>query len=228
MTKIPEEHRAARELYEAFRALGQERGDNTTPPLRAQSRSGRVSRVFVAVPVAVLTLVAAAGAARVLFDDGPALRGDRGAPHETRRAEKDTALAAVRAADPDGGLKWGLRLYTSATGGRCAIVGRVKGRSIGVLRDGHFLPVAADAPGTCGAAGSHMLIARRENAERPVRSVLYGFVDRSVKAISVTDGSRRRAVTVASDGSFLVVTDRRLKGRLVITTDGRTIRRHLG
>ena len=229
MTKIPEEHRAARDLYDSFAALGEEEAARRASASRGGWwRRWRMRRAFGVVPVALLTLVAAAGAGRVLFDDDAVLPGDRGAPSETRRAHRDAALTAVRAADPDGGLPWGMRLYTSAAGGRCAIVGRVRGQALGRMVRGQFLPLAADVPGTCGSAGAHMLIARNENAEAPARSVLFGFVDRSVRGMSIVDAGRRRAVPVAPDGSFLVVTKRRLGGELRINTDGRTIRRDLG
>jgi hypothetical protein len=229
VTKIPEEHRAARDLYDSFAALGEQEAARRASASRGGWwRRWRMRRAFGVVPVALLTLVAAAGAGRVLFDDDAVLPGDRGAPSETRRAERDAALAAVRAADPDGGLPWGIRLYTSANGGRCAIPGRVRGQALGVMRRGQFLPMAADDPGTCGSAGAHMLIARVENAEAPARSILFGFVDRSVRAMSIVGGGRRRTVPVAADGSFLVVTKRRIGGQLRLHTGGRTIRRELG
>lgn len=229
MTRIPEEHRAARDLYDSFVALGEERGREDSPRARAAMRRWRLPRIFSVVPVALLTLVAAAAAGGVLFDDDePVLRGDGGAPAETRRAPNDAALAAARAVDPAGGLAWGLRLYPNATGGRCAVVGRVEGRSLGVVRRGRFVRLAADAPGACGVPGAPMLIARRDSPQAPSRSVLYGFVDRSVDKMTLVNRTQRRSVPVASDGSFLVVSERRLVGRLLIETDRRTIERRLG
>jgi hypothetical protein len=227
MTKIPDDHTAARELYDAFVALGQAQSEQqapATPPRRALWRS---RRLLVLAPIAVLALATAAGAARVILDDGPAIHGDRGAPPEISRAPHDTALATDRAADPAGGLPWGERLYSSANGGRCAFVGHVKDGALGVLRDGRFSALAPDAPGVCGRPGAHMLVATQTLFESSRRSVLFGFVDRSVRDMYVDAGGRRIDIPIATDGSYLLVSKNRIRGTLAIVTSARTIRRDI-
>lgn len=228
MSKIPEDHNAARELYDAFVAAGRERSGQSPLPAEADKPRWRTRRVLIAVPVALLTLVTGAGAARILLDDGPAVPGEPKVSPDVRREPADAALAAVRTADPYGGLPWGERLYSSTTGGRCALVGRVKDGTLGVLRDGRFSALAPDAPGACGRAGARTLIARQESADASPRSILFGFVDRSVRSVEIVAGAQRRNVPIAPDGSYLVVTTRRVKGTLVLLTSSGEIRRNLG
>ena len=228
MTKIPDEHSAARELYDAFVAAGRERSGQPALPAEADRSRWRTRRVLIAVPVVLLTLVTGAGAARILLDDGPAVPGEPKVSPNVRREPADAALAAVRAADPYGGLPWGERLYSSATGGRCALIGRVRDGTLGVVRDGRFSALAPDAPGACGRAGARRLIARQESADANPRSVLFGFVDRSVRSIDIVAGAQRTRVPIAPDGSYLVVTKTTVKGTLLLATSSGEIRRNLG
>jgi hypothetical protein len=226
MTKIPEEHKAARELYDAFVTLGRERAqlqDGSKRPRRR--RSGR--RLVLILTIAILAPAAAAGAYVLL--GSPALVPDEPQlPPDVRRAPADRALAAARAADPAGGLPWAMRLYPSADGGRCALIGELKGGALGVFRQGRFHTFAPDAPGACAPSGQRRLIAAQGSGIAPNhRSVLFGFVDRSVTSIRIVDGGRETPVPIAPDGSYIVVTARTFTGTLVLKTDRGDVRRRL-
>jgi hypothetical protein len=107
-----------------------------------------------------------------LLAGGAALAATRllsvGAPVPTPKYALDaiqpgtTRLLRVRAADPDGGPPWGLRIFRSRSGLACVQVGRVYRGKLGVLgqdgafgNDGEFheLPVAAEACGGVDARG---------------------------------------------------------------------------
>jgi hypothetical protein len=73
-----------------------------------------------------------------------------------------TRLLGVRAADPDGGPPWGVRIFRSKSGLACVQVGRVYQGKLGVLgQDGafgndgkfHELPVEAEGCGSVDARG---------------------------------------------------------------------------
>jgi hypothetical protein len=225
-SQIPVDHTAARALYDAFVALGRDEPQQSASSTAPRSRRAR--RAAVLVPIVLLSLATAAGAARVLLDDGPAVKGEPQVPRVLRPAQHDADLAATRTSDPDGILPWGVRLYPSAAGGRCAIVGQVKGSMLGVLRGRRYSPLAPNAPGTCARPGAHVLIAQQKsNTGSGRRDVLFGFADRSILAIAIVDGPSRREVPIAVDGSFVAVSGAAFHGTLVIATKTGDIRRRL-
>lgn len=224
MTKIPQDHRAARELYDAFVQLGRERAEESPAARRPRRRNRR--RALLVLVLAVLVPAAAAGAAHLLLDGGSAVPHEPKLPPDVRRAPADRALAAATATDPDRALPWGLRLYASAAGGRCALVGRVRTGALGVVRDGRFRAFTPDAPGMCAQPGQRTLVATQASGTGPARrSVLFGFVDRSVTEVRIVDGNRSKTVTIAPDGSYIFVSAAPFSGTLVLASkDGETRR----
>lgn len=223
--KIPEDHRASHDLYDSFVALGREQPKR---PARAAISRRRLVRGLVLIPAMTLLAVATAAAAvGLLSDDGPPVRGEQLAA-DRQRSPQDTQLADTRAKDPDGTLPWGVRLYSSAGGGRCALAGRVKGGTLGVLRGERFSRFTSNAPGSCARPREHILIAdQRSGTGSAHRSVLFGYADRTVQAIRITDGPRDVTVPIAADGSFIAVFASPLSGTLDITTTTGKIRRPL-
>ncbi|WP_022930066.1 hypothetical protein [Patulibacter americanus] len=110
---------------------------------RAARRARRGStRLFLAVVLAILAGGSAAFAATQLLPEGRAVPAPKQRPgaYVHRYTGPDRVLS-LRAADPDGGLPWGLRFTrTRPTGGMgCTQVGRTQDGRIGVVgRDGAF------------------------------------------------------------------------------------------
>jgi hypothetical protein len=115
-----------------------------------------------------ITLALAAttfGAVRLLLPEGdpvpPPPRAQR--PSIPAMAPGTSQLLTVRAADPEGGLPWGLAIARTADGRTfCAQVGRVQDGRLGVLgRDGTFnddgrfhpLTPGSNQSGSCGGVG---------------------------------------------------------------------------
>lgn len=223
MSRIPEHHRAARELEETFARLGRERAGRRAP-------GGRRAQRAVMIALAALLLSAAvAGAVRLLTDDGPPVPGERQLPNDIKRAPADRSLALARADDPHGSLSWGLRSYASSSGGRCLVAGRLKDGRLGVLRDGRFRPFASDAPGVCSPRDAHSLVANQVYPGTDPRTALFGFVDRTITSARVQSGGRSTPVPIATDGTFLVVwTGTRPPAGTLILKGPTEIRRPLG
>lgn len=206
MTRIPPEHPAAKSLEHAFRSLGAERARE-----RRRRRSGRVARLAVAVLAPVLAVAAAATGTKVFTGEGSALHPDRRGQKDPqgRRdlAPADRFLAYASARDPQGGLRWGMRLDHNADGRVCLTVGQVKGRRLGRTQAGQFNEFPSGVPGMCGRFRQfHIIYARRQWGNGP--NVLYGAVDRTVQRLRLlrADGADQGAtVPIAADGTFIVV-----------------------
>jgi hypothetical protein len=210
VTKIPSEHTAAKSLENAFRVLGEE---------RARSRPGRrrpvaPARVVLATLTSVLVVGGVATATKVFTGDGDAVRSDdrglTGVEGRVKPALGYRQLAQARAPDPTEPQPWGLRLSKSANGFTCVTLGRVVGNRLGVLQDGQFNELPARSGGMCASLdGDHVVMAVRDySAASPGRrrSVVYGAVDRTVRAIHVLSvQGATTPVPIAPDGSFLVV-----------------------
>lgn len=224
--KIPDDHRASRDLYDSFVALGREQ--RKRPVRTADPSRRRLARSVVLIPVMTLMAVATAAAAvRLLSEDGPPVRGEQLAP-DRQQLPRDMELANARAKDPDGTLPWGVRIYPSAGGGSCALAGRVKDGRLGILRGERFSPFTPNAPGSCARRDQHLLIAdQRFGTGAAHRSVLFGYADRTIRSIHITNGPRVTPIPLAADGSFVAVFASRLSGTLDITTTTGKIRRAL-
>lgn len=206
MKKIPPEHPAAKSLEHAFRSLGEERA-------REQHRrrgTGRVARLALAVLAPLLAIAAVATGAKVFTGDGNKVRPDPRGIRDPRGQRDLTAsgrpLAAAASDDPRGGLRWGMRVYTSASDRTCVTVGQVRRGRLGFQKRGGFRELPPGSPGLCGRfREQHVVVGRRTWAEG--YNVLYGVVDRTVRRLHIMRPSNGKSaeVPIAPDGTFLLV-----------------------
>lgn len=199
MTRIPDEHEAARALQREFERLARERA-----PARA---ARRVRGSLVVALGALLAATAVAVGASGLLEDDPAPTDPRPLPPSAEREPADVRLAVVRVPDPAGGLPWGVRLYTSRLGTPCVFPGQLRGERLGAVRRGRFVPYPDRVGGACASRpGQHLVVAMRRTAEPDVgRAILYGVADRTVSSIALESAGGSRRVPIAPDGVFLHV-----------------------
>ncbi len=125
-------------------------------PARTTLRRRRVRTLAIALAVA-LGLAGVAYAATQLIETGEPVPPP---PHSGSLLDRivpgTTRVLPVRAADPDGGPPWGLRVFRAKSGAFCVQTGRVVNGKLGVLgqdgafhNDGRFheLPVVAEGCG---------------------------------------------------------------------------------
>jgi hypothetical protein len=202
VTRIPEEHHAARELERRFRELGEARAARRRP-VRLPAR-----RTLVLAIVAVLLLAAAAGGAGLFSFGGGSVPQPEKLPKGVARAPRDIALAGARAKDPLGSWTWGMRRYTSRTGASCVVVGRMREGQLVRPNGAGLVALPPTTPGSCGRLDAEpaLIALRIYGTISGARSVLYGLVDRTVRALRLVEpGGKERSVPVAADGSYLVV-----------------------
>jgi hypothetical protein len=101
-------------------------------------------------------------------------------------------------------LPWGVAVYRSRAGQPCAVAGRVRGVTLGVLRAGQFHPYTADHPAACGR-----LDARHEHFQDMLRAdgrtVFFGRVRPGARrAVAIVDG-KRYALRIGVGGAWLLV-----------------------
>jgi len=129
------------------------------PPARGYGRGGRWRRAWRWRWAAVNVALGLAGTLVGLNAAGVFHRGTALGPEVAPSASSDEGVAiagsvkllGLRAADPGGGLPWGIRVARTTRGLTCVDVGRVDFATIGVLGqdgafadDGRFHPVADD------------------------------------------------------------------------------------
>ena len=204
MTKIPEDHEAARALKSELERLGRERG--AAWEARSGRRRRRAGRIVFGSAAAALAAAVVATATTSVFDPAPTREAGR-LPPALERAPSDARLSDVRVPDPAGGPPWGARLYTSEEGLPCVDIGRLSGGRLGVVRDGTFVPFGDRAPGACATARSQHLViqVRRDPGPDAGRSILYGLADRAVAKVALERRGRRRRLRIAPDGVILRV-----------------------
>jgi hypothetical protein len=113
---------------------------------RQDRQAGRTRRSGLRLFLSVLLIALAGGSVAVaathLLPEGRSVPAPKSVPGSyVHRYSGPDRVLTVRAADPDGGLPWGLRVTrTRPTGGMaCAQVGRVQDERLGVIgRDGAF------------------------------------------------------------------------------------------
>jgi hypothetical protein len=146
---------------------------------------------------------------------------------EQRVAAGSSVVTDLRAADPDGGSPWALRVSRSDTGLQCSAVGQLKDGAFGIVGlDGTFreLPEAnADACGEPGTLlGTRIFAAERS---RDVRTVVNGIAGPDLERVMVDE----RVVPHTAEGAFLAVLRRYPEDAQPVVTlrmkDG-TTRRH--
>lgn len=208
MTKIPREHEAARRLEESFRRLGEERARE-----RRSAPGTRATRGLVGALGLVAVVAAAATGSKVFLADGGAIDpAPGGIPHGLSHSPADRRLAEAKAGDPREPIRWGMRLYTSASGDACVVLGRLVDGRLGLVQSGRFKRLPAGATGVCSdLTKMHVLVTLRRYGDVVIpggRTVLYGVTDRTIRSLTIRSlPARRQPVPIAADGTFIAVLD---------------------
>jgi hypothetical protein len=188
-------------------------------------------RRWLFVALAGIASFAGVAVAQRAFDrEGPTRVTDR-LPSPT--AAPDPGLVATSAtADPTGGPRWGLRVFTSASGLDCVALGRISGGALGTYDASRiFRALPPRVSGACERVGrSGMLVAVQRRPLPQPRTIVYGLA-RDGEPVRITIAGTTRTVRPGGLGSFIDV--RRgladMRGAIVTTTvAGRAVRRRLG
>jgi hypothetical protein len=149
---VPDPPRPAREELREQLLQAARRQAAPRPARRRHRRRG-----LAVVAAVALGAAAAAGAAELIATGDPVpdttYPGTRYGP-----AAEGVPVLDAKAPDPDGGLGWGVGVYTSEQGLPCAVGGRVRALSIGTVRDGTFHPYERGTTGVCGKLDRAALI----------------------------------------------------------------------
>jgi hypothetical protein len=189
----PERIPALDELRESLRAAAA-RDIAATAPRRRRRRRRRAGGLLA---VGVLAVAGAAGAAELIAtgtpvrDDGAFTMGYRPGP----------GLSQLSVVARDGKTAWGVRVFRSRNGQRCAIAGRLNGVSLGVMRDGRFHPYTSDFHGTCNRPGRPF----GEPQYMAGQTLVFGVASPGAKRVTVTVDGRRRSAPTGRGGGFLLV-----------------------
>ncbi len=198
---------ADRSLHDAFSRYGTEEAEKA----RSDRPHPRQRHLAFGVVGALLVLGGGGGlavATGLLGGNDDPIKIDRN-PGSISEAPVDRRLAYASAPDPVGGRPWGLRLYQDRENRTCVVVGQIEGGTVGrVDPDNSFHAFPGGTPGACGDLSLGPIItSRMYTIRRPPRTVLYGVVDRDVRALElVGPGQTRRPVKIArEDGTYIVV-----------------------
>jgi hypothetical protein len=203
------------DMLPALRSVGDQLHEAARRELAPVQRRRRRRRVLVVAVGLLLLAAAAAGAARLIAVGEPV--------SDTRQGEglapRSPGQIAVRASDPDGGLPWAGRTYTSRDGRECILVGRQRGFSLGVIRGDTFHAYPPDARGVCGNLARVGLLQSAVTFTEPqVRTVVFGRTKPGVTAVRVEGPGRPRDVRVGPAGAFLLLYDGRVAANQVRVT----------
>jgi hypothetical protein len=153
-------------------------------------------------------------------------------PNQTRHAPGDAYRGKAVAVDPTRqALQWGVGVYPSRNERQtCVVAGRVRGQGLGVEQDGRFTGLSDDVPGYCDDVDDrHAIFTTRSyfNATGD-RTLLYGYADRTVTSMSLGLPGALKALDIASDGTFIVVTagPNALRGQELRIVDATGIERY--
>jgi hypothetical protein len=173
---------------------------------RQTARPRRRRRRAIGLSVAlVLAAGAAAGAAELISTGEPV--PDKTLPQSKYRPlEPGAAQLVAKAPDPDGGSGWGVGIYTANNGDDCVIAGQVRGASLGVIRDGRFLPYKADSTGACGDLDRLPILIDRLGIDGPSpRTIVYGRTRRVDRYVIAESEGKTYRTRPARGGAFLFV-----------------------
>jgi hypothetical protein len=138
---------------------------------------------------------------------------DRKDPVRYRPGSEDPVIV-LHAADPVGGLPWGLQIYDTAGGTACATVGRVNGGRLGAMEGDNFRPYHGDQNSGCGKLGEGRFWSVVGPARyEPDRTLVYGRAGKGVRQIVLTISGGRRTAEPGQGGAFLFVLDGRFSHR---------------
>jgi hypothetical protein len=184
-----------------------ELGDRLGDAARREIASERRGRRFWRRPMVLLgiagALVVAGGvsATDVFTGSGDPIPGEPG-----DSAAQPGVLTDSQAPDPaPGALPWALRVFTDDKGQECFQLGRLSGRTLGMVMAGQFHPFDDRPAGICGdLERDGMLVSFQARAQPAPRTIAYGLSSGRAPVTIEIDG-RRRKVTPGALGAFVVV-----------------------
>jgi hypothetical protein len=166
----------------------------------AARRPKRRRRRGLAVVVVVLLGGAAAAGAAELISSGEPVHDERQVPQ--RYHPSTQVQLAVTAKDEP--LDWGVGVYTTTAGQECALVGRVRGATLGELRDGVFHAYVPGRAGLCGRTDGPAL-GFFDFTRRQGKTVVYGRVKPDAKSVAVVVDGKPYPVRTGDGGAFVLV-----------------------
>jgi hypothetical protein len=150
--------------------------------------------------------VAAAAGAGSLISTGAPVPDTTFPGSRYRPADSQSPQLAIKASDPAAEAPWGVAIYTAANGQPCALLGQVRGVSVGVVREGRFHPFEAGTTGMCGSLRTLPQITDLTlvGGPRP-RTILWGRANPTAREMIVTVRGKRHVAPVGRGGAFLFV-----------------------
>jgi hypothetical protein len=173
---------------------------------RPRRHRGRIAGIVVALG---LGAAAAAGAADLISTGDPVRDMDVKSPR-LEPADARAPQLVAKAADPEGGVTWGVGIFTSAAGLHCAVAGQVRGLTLGMIRDGRFHPYETGSFGACGSARLPIASDRLTITGSSPRTIVFGRTRDADRVVVVQSGGRTYSTRPARGGGFLFVFDGKL------------------
>jgi hypothetical protein len=166
----------------------------------------RRRRRTIGLSVALVLAAGAAAGAADLISTGEPVPDTTSTGRNYQPAAPGAPQVVAKAADPEGDAGWGVGIYTATNGDDCVIAGQVRGVSLGVIRDGRFLPYKADRTGSCGDLSAlPIMIDKLSIGGAHPRTIVYGRTrDPNRFVIAEADGKTYRT-RPARGGAFLFV-----------------------
>jgi hypothetical protein len=197
---------ALRELQGEFRRLG------AAEHLSVGGRGRRWgTRIVPLAALATLTVAAAAGATALVISEGdpipPPPPGEVSADQQPKPGSE--RLDSDLAADPAGGLPWGVRVARNAQGLPCLAIGRVLDGKIGKVRGGVFHASPLNGSSHCAPApdsgAKFTFDARPDSVTGDQRMIVYGQAAADVSAIEIASPSGIVRMHPGAMGAFIAV-----------------------
>jgi hypothetical protein len=171
----------------------------------AARKPRRWRRRGIGLLVAALFTGAAAAGAADLISSGEPVNDEKAADSNTRYGSSGQLQIAVKA--PDKPLPWGVQIYTSPEGQKCALLGRIRGAELGKLdADGKtFHPFTEGRGGACGDPDTSKLGYFRDLYPGKDRSVVFGRAKAGVKRVIFEFKGERVPAETGLGGAFVIV-----------------------
>jgi hypothetical protein len=171
---------------------------------RARRRPRSRLRAFGLGVALALPIAATSGAATALV----LKTADVGVTDPAQVPDEQTPLAgtarvsAVRAADPQHGYPWAIRIARSKAGFTCTTVGQVHDRVFGLVGlDGVFRRLPGELSDACGQGGA--LVGARIVDGNPVRTIVYGAAGDRLRRATLLTARGERDLRIGEGGTFV-------------------------
>lgn len=177
--------------------------------------------------ICVVGLAGAAATASQLISTGEPVRPSFKF-HSRYLPGEATPVVSVTAPDSALGPRWGVLVFDTANGQRCAKAGQLRGASVGLVENGVFRRFGPDVPGVCGRPTPGRLVYSIQRfATTPPRTLVYGRAGEGVARVRLTYPAGSARSVTGQGGAFVFVLDERQLPRPVVVTGldaaGRTL-----